>query len=657
MTPERRRITPAILAGVLVALNAFLIRELFRIEYLNQMGSIEGAYIGISRYLLGHWRDLSWFPLWYGGIPFQNTYPPLLHVLVAGWSAWTSATPAHAHHIVTAILYCLGSAAVFALVYSLSSNLVSSTIAGVLHSTVSPAAILVSAIRHDAGSLWGPRRLQNLIQYGEGPHLTSLVLLPVAVALIHRMLTRRRPADFCLGAIAIAAVALSNYLGLFALVVMTGCYLLACQGSIRDWLAVAATGVAAYALASPWIPPSTLLAVKTNAQWVGGSYPFGGRQVIFLLTGAAAIVLLSVLIRRFDLALRFWILSAAAFSGITLTAFWLHTAVMPQPERYHLQMEMALLGLIATLLGRNTSHAALALVFALVLAVSIPGAIHVRRYAREHIRPIDIAATIEYRTADWFARNAPGDRVFVPGSSYIWLNAFGAQPQLMGGFDQGITNPMLPGVAYQTFTGMNSGDREGVVAIALLKAYGVRYVAAGGPQSREFYKPYANPHKFDSLPQVWQEGDDAIYQVIARTASLAHVVRAGELPPVLPDVTHTELLEPYLKVLDDPSRDASLQWKSPGSISVTADLQPGDLVSLQITYDRGWQASVNQAPASLRADSLGQTVLQTACTGRCTAELVYTGGLEARIAQIARSLTVLLGLAWIVLEGIIRRRA
>ena len=98
-------------AAFLLLLNAFLTRRLFVTEYLDQMGSIEGAYIGLSRYWIENWRDLSWFPLWYGGIPFQNTYPPLLHAVVALVAAASRLSPALAYHVVTALSYSLGAAA------------------------------------------------------------------------------------------------------------------------------------------------------------------------------------------------------------------------------------------------------------------------------------------------------------------------------------------------------------------------------------------------------------------------------------------------------------------------------------------------------------------------------------------------------------------
>ena len=55
------------LSGALLLLNIYICHELFSIEYLRHMGSIEGAFIGISRYAMSHWRDLTWFSPWYDG--------------------------------------------------------------------------------------------------------------------------------------------------------------------------------------------------------------------------------------------------------------------------------------------------------------------------------------------------------------------------------------------------------------------------------------------------------------------------------------------------------------------------------------------------------------------------------------------------------------
>ena len=67
------------LAALLVILNAYITLRLFTVDYIAQMGSIEGVYLGLARYVSRHLADLGWFPLWYGGIPYADSYPPLLH--------------------------------------------------------------------------------------------------------------------------------------------------------------------------------------------------------------------------------------------------------------------------------------------------------------------------------------------------------------------------------------------------------------------------------------------------------------------------------------------------------------------------------------------------------------------------------------------------
>src|SRR5271154_5836544 len=134
----RRRLKPAALPLLLLALNLYIAKDLFFLEYGQFMGSIEGAYVAISRYMIGNWRDLTWFPLWYGGIPFQNTYPPLLHAVVALVAAAFRISIAHSHHIVTAFFYCCGPVTLYALAVRLTGSRWYSFVAVWTYSIFSP---------------------------------------------------------------------------------------------------------------------------------------------------------------------------------------------------------------------------------------------------------------------------------------------------------------------------------------------------------------------------------------------------------------------------------------------------------------------------------------------------------------------------------------
>jgi hypothetical protein len=74
-------------------LGPILKRNKFGGSITRQMGSIEAAFISLARYIREYFPHLTWFPLWYVGIPFADAYPPLLHFLVAGVSDASGASP------------------------------------------------------------------------------------------------------------------------------------------------------------------------------------------------------------------------------------------------------------------------------------------------------------------------------------------------------------------------------------------------------------------------------------------------------------------------------------------------------------------------------------------------------------------------------------
>src|SRR5580658_3360250 len=104
--PWFKRHLPAVAA--LAALNAWICAGLFTSEYLDQFSSVDGAFISIARYLSRHWGDHSWWPIWHCGMPYEDTYVPLLHLLVAATATLGRISAAHAYHIVVAIAYSLG---------------------------------------------------------------------------------------------------------------------------------------------------------------------------------------------------------------------------------------------------------------------------------------------------------------------------------------------------------------------------------------------------------------------------------------------------------------------------------------------------------------------------------------------------------------------
>jgi hypothetical protein len=608
---------------ILFAVNAYICWRLFRLEYSQYMGSIEAAYIGISRHILASGGDLSWWPAWYEGIPFQNSYPPLLHFLVAGWAALMSVSTARAHHTVSALFYCLGPVFAYLAAARISGRKTDCFIAALVYSVVSPSALLVPEVAGDIQGMWNDRRLQVLVFYGEGPHIASVALLPLALLCFEIARVKRRPEWDFLAAISLAAVVLTNWLGAFALAALMVSHLL----MAKAWVRAACIGAFAYAIASPWIPPSTLAAVRLNAQTVGH---YENSYTALLWSLPVAVVGL-FLLRKMPV----WVVFSVLMGVPALMGYWFHIDLLPQPHRYHIEMDLGLcFAVVLAVMKWIPARVRVQVICAVVLICSWR-AYRLQRFAHGLIQPVEIASTIEYRSAQWFREHMPGERVLTAGTVEFWLNAFGEMPQFGGGFLQGVINPEFRVGSY-----FITALPDGPGAILWMKAYGVHAVEVNGPHSHEVYKDFVAPKKFDGiLEELWRSDDDVIYRVPGD--SLAHVMPRDALvkkPPI--NGLDTVELQRFVDAL---GRSARFEWHGTHVATIDAALSAGDVVSVQENYHPGWHADKGR----IFRDGLGLMAIEPQCSGDCRITLTYDGGAEMLIATWTSRIALVGGLVWI----------
>ncbi len=644
-----------VLSLALFLLNAWICRELFTLEYSQFMDSIEAAYIGLSRWILENPFEWDWFPLWYGGIPFQNAYPPLLHFIVAAVSAISGISTALSHHAVSAVFYCLGPVTLFWFAQQWSGRKWPAFAAGLLYSLISPSALLIPEVIRDLGTVLGPRRLYALVRYGEGPHIASMTLLPLALLALHWALRERRPLPVYAAVFGLAGVVLTNWLGAFALAAAVLCYLLVAWDEkwIRNSAAAAGIGLAAYMVAMPWIPPSTLADVRRNAQQVVGSYPMGIPQMLGGIALLAALGLMWRILRarRVNPVAQFGAYYTLLLGGMVLAWHWGGAYIMPQPGRYHLELEIGMILLLcfalAGLPGRWRTAA-----IAVLVVVAAAQTIGYSRYARRMIEPVAIESTVEYQAARQLSsRVPPGARVYVKGSTQFWWHAFSDNPQLGGGFDNGIANPLIAHIRFGL--SFNSGDGE--LTLAWLRAFGIDGVVVGGEGTRDAFPDFKDPAKFERvLTEVWRDGGDVAYVVPRLRRSLAHVVPAAAvIRQELHGYKDPAGLDAYVAALEDPDLPAAgFEWLAPNRAAIRADVPPGHVVSVQVTHHDGWKAAVDGRSVPVRADGTGQIVMEPGCAGPCEIDLVYDGGTETAIAHLACAA----GLAMPLLLLVPRRR-
>jgi hypothetical protein len=646
-SPRRRG--PGILASVwfcavsLFLLNAYICRGLFGLEFSSRMESIESSYISISRWAMDNWRDLTWFPLWYGGMPFHRVYQPGLHLSVAGFAQLMDWTAPHAFHFLTAMAYCAAPVTLFWLAYSTTGNRAFGFVAGVLYSLISPACFLEPLVRQDVGGLLLPRRYQILVHYGEGPHFAAVALIPLVILAIHGAVTSRRRIFVFLAPAAVAAVLLTNWPGSVGLTMAIAAYLLSRLFAkpairLRALLGIAAV---AYLLAIVWIPPSILRAVFDNAQQSDASY-FGTAQLLPALLLLVAVATLLWLFQRLRIEpwARFFVFFTLITGAVAMGRWWFGWRLVPQPNRFEVEFDMALTGALAYFLVagfRKLPRRAQIVVVGAGLLCAVVQTRHYRRYAKEVTRPIDITQTIEYRMAKWFDGHMNGARVFAPGSVSLWMNLFTDSPQLAGCCDQGVPHTGYRIANYTVYIGQGMGAQEAPGSLLWLRAYGVRAIGVSGPESTEAYRPFRNPKKFEGLlPVLWRDGDNVVYRIPAKAADPVRVIPRSAVATRTP-VTGMDVqpLEPLVQALEDESLpSANFRWLNRHEALVDAQTAPGQVIFLQISHDSGWRAEQDGAPRPIFRDALGMMYIEPARAGRTQLHLIYDGGPEAKIAWL-----------------------
>jgi len=642
----------------LTALNLAICWRLFKAEYTDHFDSIEGSFIAIARFLSTHWRDFSWWPFWHCGMPYQDTYVPLLHLVVAATASLAHISAARAYHSVVGAGYALGPAALYLLAVRLGAHRGAAFLAGLTYSLFSPSTLIMPDVARDVGGFWYARRLQVLTMYGEGPHVTALALIPIAILALENALTKRTGRALALASAAIALVFLTNVPGTMSLGLTVFCWICVQPAGKRRsaWLLAGLASFFAYALACCGLPPSSLRVTFGNAGPMHSGFTNSLRYGPLLLILVLAVVAgVGWLLSRTPapLLVRFAILQSGLIAALAIKANALTFELLPQAGRLHLEMEMGmclLIGMGAWTVYHCIPHWIRPIVLALALA---PVGVQFSNYrwrAHHDISYADITRRSEYSTARWLEANLPGRRVYAGGSTSFWLNAFADDPQMVGCCEQNQSLPLLAELPYIIDYGVDARTTE--LSANWLRAFGVQALVVNSDASTDIYKDVRDPRRFERLfTALHEENGDTIYGVLPRDASLAHVLRPGEQVPLGP--AHYNTVDPskYVAAITSPSRPAAaLEWIRSGEARIRAKLGRGDLVSVQVAWFPGWKAWVNGQRRPVERDGLGFLLIQPDCAGDCEVTLRWTGRPDLPFAAFVSAAALILA-AWLVCRG------
>jgi hypothetical protein len=656
---ERMRWKEGLQAGLYIVLllwlNAYICREFFW-SPRAPMNSMHGFWSAIARWAGSSWWTPTWWPYWDCGIPFEFTYAPLAPGLTALIAALRGIPQTLAIDSVSGMVYCLGPVTLFLMAWLLTRLPGYSFSAALLYSLTAPSQLLVPDGPFSLQHVWDARRFYLMAAWDETPHMVAMTLLPLAVMFLVLSLHKPRWIYRVAAIFSIAGMALASAFGPVEIAMAALCLLCVLERERlgRNLLVVAAVGACAYAISSPFLPPTLMHAMHTSAErGEGDLWNAGSLTALALVTLGWAILWRYLQRWTRDWWLQFVVLFFYLTSTPSLLATYLHRAFLPQPNRYKVEMEFAF-ALAAVfgaryLMRRLPGSIKAALLF-LLLALSGEQIVSHRHFAKNVLLSADITQTIEYRASTWAAQNLPGTRVMMPGSIAQWANAFTGLQQFSGSSWSMAYNHVQQRAVDAVYTGAGNTPGDPSASIAWLIAYGVGAVCVSGKQSPEFWKPYQNPAQFQGvLPALWSAQDTTIYRVPQRTAALAHVIPQTALLHRAPaGPTDLTGLKRYVAALDDASLPlADFSWQDRNRIRIHANTQPGQILSVQVTYYPGWLARSDGRKLDLGPDGLGLMWVRPARSGPCDIEMVYTGGWELRFCRWL-SLLAIVGLLIVV---------
>jgi hypothetical protein len=607
-------------AAAVFALAAMLVLPLFRLEYLNNWPSIEGAFVADGHALMENWPHHLWQPLWYCGTRADYVYPPGPRYGVAIFATLLRVSAARGYHVFIGFCYAFGFVVLYLWTRIATGSRAAAWLATVSIAVASPSFPFLPD--WSERMYHAPPRLHVLMMFGEGPHISSLAMLPISWIGAWKRFQGGSARWLGVSAIGIALTVTINFYGLTALAITMPLLVWACLLDRWDWRVVrdaALIAMMGWALVAWWLVPSYVRVTTRNLYLVsppGNSWSFP----VFLVLLAVYVAVSLTLARMKKLsAYPFFIWSALAWLVIYILGYrWFGFQVAGNSLRLVPEMDLfAILCAVqlAAIVWRWQPAGWLKLAPRIALLVLLffafrPSWRYLKHAYYEFPEEKHWSERVEYKTETWLYEHFPDQRSFVTGTIRFWYDAWHDGQEADGAAQQGILNPLLPGAQW-----MIAHAVDPKLITSWLQALGVDILVVVGEKSQEPYKDFPHPKLYDDfLPLLRDDGEANRYYRVPRGATgIVRVVnraRVESVPAIQIAGVMTQVQAYADAVESGPSGDrARGRWSGSDVLNVNADIGPGEALLVQETYDPGWHAYENGRAQSIRADAVGHMLI------------------------------------------------
>jgi len=626
---------------------------MFKTTYYENWLTIDSTFIADGRYLQEHLPHPGWDHLWYGGTRWDYIYPPALRYGTALLSKAFGLLPARGYHLYTAIFYSLGILFVYVLVRTGSGVRAAGWLAAFGAATLSPCYLFLTDMRLDTQPFM-PQRLNVLVRYGEGPHMTAFAILPLGLAFAWRGLRAGQTHWLAGSAFAFALVVSNNFYGAAALALFFPLVSWAVFCETKDWRVWprgAAAAALSWGLCAIWLSPSFLVITPRNLALVSR---LGHAWSFWVMMAMAAVYMLLTWrwARRGMASWTIFVLGAAMIFGINVIGeYYIDFRVMGEPSRFVPEADLALI-LLLTWFGylawmrfpTRPARIALALLFVVCCAPAYP---YFKKPWHHFTRTKEYKHRKEFEIAEWTARNRPNTRSYVTGTLRFWWNAWHNNEQIGGGAEQGVHNFHLSGFYWRTVT---SSDPH--LDIAWMQALGVDNLMVNDKTSALPIVDFEHPHKYKGVLKVlWEDGKgNWIYEIPRRSGSRATVVNAALYPGLREPANgdDAEAVNAYVKMIETSSESrAATRWLASDTLEIETETKPGEAIAVHVSFDDYWRARENGAEYPVHRDPFGQIRIDVP-PGRHTVTMHFDTPLENTVGRWATGLSLALTLFLVV---------
>jgi len=207
-------------------------------------------------------------------------------------------------------------------------------------------------------------------------------------------------------------------------------------------------------------------------------------------------------------------------------------------------------------------------------------------------------------------------RVFLSGTPVFFINSYLPLNQVRGGVDSGAIHSFWDHAAYQIREGKNSE-----LAKSWLEALGVSYILIHTDNSKEPFRDFKHPGKFDEFASLLsKENGDLLYKLdsssIIRIAS-EDIVNAK--PPK--NGADLKALKIYLKNI---KRKIDFAPIKSNVMEISVDIKKDEVLSLAVSYNSGWRMN---SSGIITSDSLGNMVVIPEKEGKQKIRLTYSNSI------------------------------